>query len=561
MKKTSLIPVVFFVFCFFVSSAFAEEKINNFRSTIHINTNGTIDVEEKIVYDFGDTEHHGIYRDIPYTITNPDGKKFNIELRDFSVKDETERKYTYDKSTASGTVHLKIGDANRYVTGIHTYIIRYKALGALRYFSNHDELYWNITGSGWGIPMRDVQATVILPSTINGAQLKIACYTGPAGSKASDCSFHTDSQTVYYSAKYDFSPYEGMTVVAGFPKGMVTLLEPKQVFSQTPLGIFLTRLALFGAALAALWWYIMYPIKIAVKWFKHGRDPRANVGVVRAGFDPPTAPNGDPLTPSETGALLDETVDQRDIAALMVDLARRGHLRIEERKKKDFYLVQTASKEKRTLLNFEKDLLDGIFATGKDIRLKDQQYKLSTTVSDIKKSIYDRLVKNGFFPKNPDTTRNFYAGMAAVGVITGNILLIASAILFGRKIPQKTQAGSDARNIAQSLKNFLGSQERQLEFQAKNQMMFEKLLPYAVAFGVEDIWAKRFEDLEMKPPGWYSGYNSSGTFRSTYLSQSLGDSFSSLSRATATVSSTGSSSGFSGGSSGGGGGGGGGGSW
>ena len=92
--------------------------------------------------------------------------------------------------------------------------------------------------------------------------------------------------------------------------------------------------------------------------------------------------------------------------------------------------------------------------------------------------------------------------------------------------------------------------------------MFEKLLPYAVAFGVEKIWANRFKDIQLRQPEWYSGYGSSSRFNSVYFTNSLNSSFSSVrSAATPVSSSTGHSSGFSGGSSGGGGGGGGGGSW
>lgn len=556
-----LLFFLFFASILFVSHVSAEEKINNFRSTIHINTNGTIDVEEKIVYDFGDGERHGIYREIPYTLTNPDGKKFAMDLHSFSVIDDQGKKHQFEKSTSSGMVSLKIGDPDRYVSGIKTYTIKYKVAGALRYFSEHDELYWNVTGAGWNVPMADVQSTVLLPASVDGPQLKLACYSGPSGSTAADCTFNSDNRSIYFSAKSAFNPYEDLTIVVGFPRGIVTVLEPKPVFSQTPLGIFLMQLAIVAGTLAALWWYVLYTVSVIVKWFRFGRDPRGNVGQVRAGFDPPKGPGGEPLTPSETGAILDESVDQRDIAALLVDLARRGHLRIDERKKKDFYLIKTVSKETKALLNFEKDLLDGIFATGDDIRLKDMQYKLSTTVSDIKKEIYHRLVKHKYFPKNPEATRNFYVGMSVLGLMTGNVLLFIAGLLFGRHIPQKTVEGSSARNIAQSLKNFLSSQERQLEFQAKNQIMFEKLLPYAVAFGVEEIWAKRFEDLDMKPPTWYSSYSGSGGYRTTYLTQNLNNSFSSFSKATATVSSSGSGSGFSGGSSGGGGGGGGGGSW
>ena len=35
--------------------------------------------------------------------------------------------------------------------------------------------------------------------------------------------------------------------------------------------------------------------------------------------------------------------------------------------------------------------------------------------------------------------------------------------------------------------------------------MFEKFLPYAMAFGVEEKWANAFEDIYREPPQWYVG--------------------------------------------------------
>jgi uncharacterized membrane protein len=117
-------------------------------------------------------------------------------------------------------------------------------------------------------------------------------------------------------------------------------------------------------------------------------------------------------------------------------------------------------------------------------------------------------------------------------------------------------AGAKAAQQARGLQNFLTSQERQLNYQGNMQMLFEKLLPYAVAFGVEKNWMNRFKELgiEVAQPTWYVGQSS---FTSSFHD------FNSAARASSYTSTTSSysSSGFSGGSSGGGGGGGGGGSW
>ena len=85
--------------------------------------------------------------------------------------------------------------------------------------------------------------------------------------------------------------------------------------------------------------------------------------------------------------------------------------------------------------------------------------------------------------------------------------------------------------------------------------LFEKYLPFAMAFGVAEKWANAFRDMYLEPPQWYSG--GSGPFNAMRFS----DSISTMSRAAAsTMSSSPSSSGSGGGGSSGGGSGGGGGS-
>jgi uncharacterized membrane protein len=82
--------------------------------------------------------------------------------------------------------------------------------------------------------------------------------------------------------------------------------------------------------------------------------------------------------------------------------------------------------------------------------------------------------------------------------------------------------------------------------------LFERYLPYAMAFGVAEKWAHAFEGMLTEPPTWYVG--GTGTFNPVNFSTQMGT-FS-----TAASSSMASSPGSSGGGSSGGGSGGGGGS-
>lgn len=578
--------VTFFGFAItFQAQDIQGEHIQSFDSKIKINKDGTINVTEKIVYDFNDLYRHGIYREIPFIKTNNAGnptsprsneatlgvKKLRLDFDVESVKDESDRSYNYTQTEGERLLRIKIGDANRTITGIHTYIISYKVKGALTYFSDHDELYWNLTGNEWTVPIASSTSGVELPVEVLQDKITTACYTGAVGSTEKHCIITNSNNPITFQSQDTLRVYEGMTVVVGFPKGAVAVLEPRVylTFWETIWG----KITIFLLILVAIFWYIIYPIWIPIKWYLHGRD--ANVGQeVQAWFDPPKTASGRFLAPEEVGGLIDESVDFRDFSGMVVYLAQKGYLRIEERKKSDFYFVRRSPPKAdegglnsdSSLLPHQKYFLEKLFEDEEEMRVKDADlYDVVQKTSDM---IYTDLVKQNFFPKDPNEIRKFYSAVGVFALTTLNIGLAFTAFVFGRNMPKKTVDGVETAKVGRSLKNFLSSQERQLEFlvgksdlPAGKQVMFEKLLPYAIVFGVEKIWAKRFEGVKMKQPDWYRGYG--GEYYSSALwMSSMNSSFSSFkSAATPTTSSSGYSSGFSGGSSGGGGGGGGGGSW
>jgi len=550
-----------FIFCALVLSfkpVWAEE-ITSFSVRADIQKNGKVIIKETIVYDFGTEEKHGIYRNIPLIKTNKENKKLRMDLKLNSVTDETGKSYKFTK-TQGDELYLKIGDANKLITGSHVYILTYEVGGALTYFSDHDELYWNVNGNQWQIPINNVDFEVRVPFDLEKNEIKTGCYLGESGSVDQSCIVDPNKERILFTSPRQLNNYEGMTVVIGFPKNLVAVLEPKEIVSfwTTVLGKIISSFITIVIILLVIFWYIVYPLKIIYSWFKSGRDPKPTIGTVSAWYGPPKTKNDRSLTPAEVGTLIDESADMRDITATVVDLARRGYLKMEERKKNDWYLIKQNSSDE--LLSFEKELFNGIFSDGKNVRLKDTQ--LFSAVQKTKDKIYENMVLEKFFPKNPNSIRIFYIVITIIALFTFNFPLALIAMTFGRAMPVKTQLGVDALAVVRSLKNFLTSQERQLQFQAKEKMLFEKLLPFAIAFGVEKIWAQRFKNLNIKPPKWYSSYNQ-GTFNSVVLANSLHSSFNSMSSSfSPTTSSSGFSSGFSGGGfSGGGGGGGGGGSW
>ncbi|OGG11658.1 hypothetical protein A2Z00_01590 [Candidatus Gottesmanbacteria bacterium RBG_13_45_10] len=553
-----LLIIVIFVCCFVFPSIAHAEEILDYSARYTIQKEGSVAVEERIQYDFGVDERHGIYRTIPFIKTNEDNKKYELTFSKFSIVNGEDQPYRFTTSKTSGTISLKIGDANRTITGIHPYVVNYTVSGALTYFSDHDEFYWNVTGNDWQVPISQVKAVVELPQDIPQSSIQVACYTGATGATFSNCNSSLDANNrLTIQTTQPLGAFEGLTIVVGFPKNVVAVLEPKPYvpFWETITGKILLVLIGIGAIL----WYIGLPIWIITHWLKYGRDPKPATGVASAWFEAPKTQKGRLLTPGETGTLLDEEAGMREVTATIVDLARRGYMKIVEKKKNDFYLVKQKNIEDNNVEKHERTLFNGIFEESQDVRIKDAD--LISTVSSVKSQLYGAVVSEKFFDKNPESTRTKYYVLAGTAFVTGNMMLAIIAFIFGHAMPRKTLLGTQAAAVARSLKNFLSSQERWLAGIAKNQLMFEKLLPYAIAFGVEKIWAERCKDIVMKDPSWYQGYGSH-TFTSMYLLSALTRTQSSfVSAATPTRSSSGFSSGSSGGFSGGGGGGGGGGSW
>jgi len=558
MKRA--IACFFFLFLFLgFPSLVHAEQIRDFTATMTIASDSSMLVSERILYDFGDVSRHGIFRDIPYGKTNEQKEKFTMELSQFSVTDEKGIPYKFSLSDTNDMKHLKIGDANTLVSGGHIYVISYKVQGALTAFSDHDELYWNIVGDQWTVPVAKASASVVFSFQESPDNIRLSCFTGATGSTDQGCTTSWKKDTAVVTSTSELFSGSGLTAVIGFPKGFVQVVEAKKV--DTRGSDILAIVLMTMVVIVSLGWYVCLPIWIVVHWFRHGRDPKGTVGIAHVWFGVPKTKKGYALTPAETGTLVDETADMRDVTATILDLARRGYLRIQEEKENDFSLYRLHPKNKETLEPFEHTLYEGLFSSGDILQIKGSD--LISTVTDTKNKLYDAVVAHGFFRKSPEKTRNIYYLIAGAGLMTLNLPVALIAFLFGRAMPVKTIDGVNAKNVALALKGFIVSQERQYAYQAKKQLFFEKFLPYAVVFGVEKIWAERFKDMGITSPSWFTSYDNR-TFSSIILVSAINSSFTRgiTTAATPTKSSSGFSSGFGGGGfSGGGGGGGGGGSW
>ena len=138
-----------------------EEKINEYRSEIIVNQDGSLQVSETIrVTAAGNKIKRGIYRDFPTRYQKNAFLQFEVPFKVISVKRDGKPEPYHTEQQDNG-VRVYIGRKNvRLKPGEYTYEIRYETNFQLGHFDDHDELYWNVTGNGWIFPIERVMATV-----------------------------------------------------------------------------------------------------------------------------------------------------------------------------------------------------------------------------------------------------------------------------------------------------------------------------------------------------------------------------------------------------------------
>ena len=543
--------------------------IERFDATIRVEPSGDIDVTETISPRFSGS-WNGIIRSIPVQYRTPQGFNWTLGVKLVGVTDANGQPLRTETTRERHYVKYKVWipgaqDATR------TFVLHYRASNGLRFFEDHDELYWNVTGDEWDVPIEAASATIELPAGAQG--IRAIAFNGVYGSVARDAQVETAGATVRITLPHQLEFHEGLTAVVGWNKGLVA--EPTA--TQRVGGFLRSNWPLFIPVLVFLFAFF--------RWRRRGRDPRQRPIAVQ--YDPPEG-----LTPAEVGTLVDESADMRDITATMVDLAVRGYLKFEEREERhllglvgklDYVLHRLKPPaEWGTLKGHERKVLEGLFEeSGDSVKLSDLQNEFYKQIPGINESLFSQLVQRGFYRHRPDTVRARWMGgglffgicfavlggilaakwsLTPVPFVVAGILSGAILVFFGRIMPARTEAGARAFEGVLGFEEFLERVEKEhYERIAKRPELFERYLPFAMALGVEKKWAKAFEGIYTTPPTWYVGSPGGfASFNASQFSSRLAD-FSGRAGSTMASSPRSSSgSGFSGGSSGGGGGGGGG---
>ena len=559
--------------------AYFYEKISG---TFTINTDTTVDVVEEQRYNYHGLYHLG-WRDIPH--------KGVDAITDVVVLDgDTNKPLQYSRSRLNKespsswgkyTVFEEDGATNiewyyDLADTSHLWILSYTLHGALAFYDDHDELYWNLF-TDYTVPVDLVEATITLPGGVTTPSSSF--YTSSTHEYVAD----RPSDSTYHFSTTDVIPRESITFAVGWQKGLVD-----------QNAYWLDALKIYWGAVLAILIFVGTVIFCIVYWLRQKHKNRGR-GVIVAEYEPPNN-----LPAAMADVLIDGSASTKVWPATMVDLAVRGYVTIKEDtskdpwwrklfsvnlfgKKKEYIVEPVAGADTATLLPYEQKFLvavfevgGGVFSTKEFARDKSKALDLYSRLQGVEQTLSKHVVKDTqAFAVAPNS---FPVVVLMVGIFsplligamsmiaTGAVLWVCMAIVFSALIvlavmqmPRHNKKGSLLKEEWLGFKLYLQTAER-YRMQKLTPETFEKYLPYAMIFGVEKQWAKNFESMHLAPPTWYVGavpYTSVGTPGSfspgafaTGFSASFASSFAS--------SGGGGASGGGGGAGGGGGGGGGG---
>ena len=404
--------------------------------------------------------------------------------------------------------------------------IVYTVVGALRVYEGGDQLWWAaIPSEHFGFPIESSTVTVQLPPGFaprEGVD-PVVTYGAPTNVTVS-------GTTVKATATRRIGGSEALEIRVQYPhnpNARVALwqanFDTRREFEENVKPLIDIGLILLSVMLA-----IGGPLGVYWLWYTRGRDPK--IGPVPEYL---SEPPGD-LPPAVVGTLVDETADMRDILSTVIDLGRRGYLVIEEEQKKGLFGTTSNSftfkrtdKATSDLLPYESRLVNRLFGNGMERSLDALKNKFYQHIPGLQNDLYTELVNRKLVVEHPEKTRNKYRGFGmvlgiaavfmgfwAIGIaedFTGALVCVPMALglpalgLLGvsSHMPVKTRAGAEEAAKWKAFLEYLRNIDKYTQAEAVARR-FEDYLPYAVAFGIDRSWIRRFAQIPNTPaPVWY----------------------------------------------------------
>lgn len=517
------------------TSDFAFESFDaDYTLTRDANKDSALRTVETLVADFPSfDQNHGIVRAIPLTYQHTD-----LRLSVVSVTNADGGSIPFERDDEGGFAQLKIGSADSYVHGRQTYVITYTQRYVVRPFADthDDEFYWDVNGTAWAQPFGRVSARLHLDSGLTSALTGDAsCYAGEEGSttRCDISSTPAADGSVISVSQSSLAPHQNVTMAVGFASG--TFATPPDARDAFPFAV----LPWILLALSAL---ILAGIVVArvVLW----RTPRGR-GIIVPQYTPPPG-----MFPALAAAFLKR--EDRALPAQLVGFAVAkvaaivDHSDAAQQKPFGLRLLVDPSTVRD---DAERDVLTrvvGAAEPGDEEVLDPANQVLGDRLAGLGGAL-DRVVHERGLRARPASRLPFFARTLMLLILAGWIALFAwasnenattavlgwgfagvivatVAVFILARVPDLlTEKGVEARDYLLGLRDYLAlaeadrfrvlqSPEGAERVDARDGSavvkLNEKLLPYAIVWGVEKEWMRELAhsyEVTATQPEWMPG--------------------------------------------------------
>lgn len=419
--------------------------------------------------------------------------------------------------------------------------ISYTVSGALRIYEGGDQLWWDaIPEEHFGFPILRSNVMVTLPTGFAPREGIDPIETYGAVSVVA-----VNGTTVTATAVNGVGADEGFSVRLQYPHDAratsptwQSSFDERRAFEENVQPLYNLGLPLLGLVLA-----LGGSLFVILRYVSRGRDPQITSVVPEYLAEPPSD-----LSPGVVGALLDERVDVRDVIAVVMDLARRGYMVIEETRTNGFLgIISSTFTFKRTdkalegLRQFEQLVMQRVFDTKDERTLESLRNRFYVSIPEIQRAMYAALVGEGFFAHSPASVRTswstagstllilafggFFVGTGLIDSTSPAVLCIPASLglvglvmlSFGAHMPAKTEKGALEAVKWRAFSTYM----RNLEGYASMQEASDRLanfIPYAIAFNMSNVWLARFREVPVaKIPPWYYPTYLGGPYGRPYI--------------------------------------------
>ena len=397
--------------------------ITKYIVNMRVNEDNSYDITEKITANYIFPKH-GIIRRIPLKnyVRRNDGTSSTNRARVTNISVDS----TFDSYNENSNKIIKIGDADKLLTGEHTYTISYKYDIGNDRAKNYDELYFNLIGNEWDTSISNVEFVIEMPKDFDKS--KIGFSTGSKGTIGStQVEYNTDGNIINGSFNGTLDKYEGITIRIELPDG----------YYEYNFNYFILLLLLVPTIFA----YFAYKI-----YKENGID---EVVVETVEFYPPEG-----LNSLDVGYFYKDEAKTNDAVSLLIYLANKGYIKITDRdekgkllKRKNFIITKLKDYDGND--SREKKFLEHLFISKKVddnlnfiVEKKDLKYSFYSTIYSVLSSTNSKSYKNKVFKRiNNKITRKMniyvilslamlYLYLLLIGISYEEIITVALLIAF-----------------------------------------------------------------------------------------------------------------------------------